>query len=511
MILNYSSVWLLYTNTIMFFLVVLFYYFCNSTFNYWRKRNVPFAKPVTLFGSYFDLMRGRENTTHLFLRLYEECIGQKYYGMFQMRTPTLLVRSPELITRVLINDFQHFTDRGFSVDINATPLANNLFSMKGKQWKVMRHKITPIFTSSKLQAMQEQIKECSNVLMEKLASHLNNSDTLDIWNIMGNYSTDVIGTTIFGINLNVLNDEESYFRKFGKAVFAPSLRIAIKDMCTFISPTLRKMLCISDWPVEAMKFFQCAFYEILDYREKNNIIRNDLIGILLNARKDLIVNKLEPTVNFKETDIIAQAFVMFVAGFETVSNTMCFCLYELALNKDIQDRLRDNISNAKLMDSTNDKKEYLHSLKYLDMVLSETLRKYPPLPIIIREVSVPYQLPNENLVLPKGMKIIVPAYSIHMDPVYYPNPMKFDPERFSPEENNKRQSGIYLPFGEGQRVCLGKRFAELEMKLALSELLSKYEVLPCEKTLIPMTFQKRTINIVAKNNTLWLKFKPICT
>lgn len=86
---------------------------------------------------------------------------------------------------------------------------------------------------------------------------------------------------------------------------------------------------------------------------------------------------------------------------------------------------------------------------------SETLRKYPVLLTLFREATQNYQVPDDKLVIEKGTKILIPTYSLHYDYRYYPDPETFDPERFTPEEKAKRPSGIYMPFGDGPRICLG--------------------------------------------------------
>ncbi|XP_050528367.1 cytochrome P450 6k1-like [Daktulosphaira vitifoliae] len=99
-------------------------------------------------------------------------------------------------------------------------------------------------------------------------------------------------------------------------------------------------------------------------------------------------------------------------------------------------------------------------------------------------------------------------YRLHMDSKYYPEPLKFDPDRFSDEEKAGRTSGTYLPFGDGPRVCIGKRFSEMEMKLALTELLTRYEVEPCEKTDSPLIFFVKT-PVFTPTNGIKLRFRKL--
>jgi len=91
----------------------------------------------------------------------------------------------------------------------------------------------------------------------------------------------------------------------------------------------------------------------------------------------------------------------------------------------------------------------------VNIVFLETLRKYPPLITLFREATQDYKVPDDTLVIEKGTKILIPAYAIHHDYRYYPDPETFDPERFSPEEKAKRPNGTYMPFGDGPRLCIG--------------------------------------------------------
>jgi cytochrome P450 len=87
---------------------------------------------------------------------------------------------------------------------------------------------------------------------------------------------------------------------------------------------------------------------------------------------------------------------------------------------------------------------------------TETLRKHPPAPILNRECTKNYKIPGTDIFLEKGISTIIPTLGLHHDPKYYPDPERFDPERFSEEEKAKRHHYVYLPFGEGPRICIGE-------------------------------------------------------
>ncbi|CAH1732605.1 unnamed protein product [Aphis gossypii] len=491
----------------------LAYHWSTATFGYWRDRGVPYVRPtVPLFGNIGSRALGTEHQIRMFGRIYDAFHGHPYVGMYQMRTPYLLVCDRTLVNRVLIGDFAHFTDHGIHTDgPEENPLANGLFKMRGAKWKVMRQKLSPVFTAGKLRHMRGQVAACSEQLMRNVAADVPaTGGPMEVRDVLGKYSTDVIGTCAFGLQLNAISDEQSEFRRYGKTVFQPSFRMLIKDLIWLISPALRRAIRVSDYPQEVVQFFMAAFTDTMRYRQEHGLVRDDLMQSLIQARTDLVVNKTEPSVTFLETDIVANAFALFAAGFETVSTAMSFCLYELALKKPIQDKVREEMNATKIKHSGEINDEFLKELHYLEMVLAETLRKYPPLITLIREATKDYQVPDDTLVIEKGTKVLIPAYAIHHDYRYYPDPETFDPERFSPEEKAKRPNGTYMPFGDGPRLCIGKRFAEMEMKLALTEVLTKYEVEPCDKTDIPMRFSQKSL-LIAPENGIWLKFKPINT
>lgn len=141
-------------------------------------------------------------------------------------------------------------------------------------------------------------------------------------------------------------------------------------------------------------------------------------------------------------------------GFETTSSTITYALYELAQNQDIQNHLREEVSKVV---NSNEGLTYdtLTNMKYLNMVVNETLRKYPIIPMSLRKCTETYRIPNTLLDIPKGTMVMVPALSYHHDPLYYPNPMTFDPERFTEENIQARPSFTYLPFGKSTERSFG--------------------------------------------------------
>ncbi|PSN29867.1 Cytochrome P450 6j1 [Blattella germanica] len=179
-------------------------------------------------------------------------------------------------------------------------------------------------------------------------------------------------------------------------------------------------------------------------------------------RKNEMENGSVTTQSFKfvEDDYTAQAFQFLIAGFETSSSTMSYTLYQMALNPDIQKRLSTEIREVLKKNNNQITYDSLQDMKYLDMVVSETLRMYPPLPFLDRKCTEDYKLPapsgKGNITIPAGTGIYVPLLGIHYDPEYFPNPEKYDPERFTEENKQHRPAYSYMPFGEGPRICIVK-------------------------------------------------------
>lgn len=138
-------------------------------------------------------------------------------------------------------------------------------------------------------------------------------------------------------------------------------------------------------------------------------------------------------------------------------------------------------------------------LRFLtSLTIIEALRKYPPAVAVQRIAKENYPVPNTTIVLEKGTPVNIPVYGIHHDPDIYPQPEKYDPDRFSPDEVAKRHQFAFLPFGEGPRICIGMRFAVVEIKIALAKILANFEFkLDRTKTQVPLRIKPSSLILTA--------------
>lgn len=487
-------------------IAVRFYLYLAANQNFWKKRGIPGPEPELAFGNVRMMMRGKEGAPSFTTRLYNEYKDQPVIGFFLRRQPVLLIKDPELIKEVLIKDFSKFANRGLFKSDPANPLSDHLFSLEGKRWRPLRMHMSPVFTSGKLKGTFALILECTKQLEASLEKLLAKGEPIEVRDLAARYTIDVIGSCAFGIETNSLSETENEFMRAGRQIFATNFYKILRIRILQILPWLHRLISYA-WPIDknVNELIMKITKETLDYRERNNVVRPDFINTLLELRRHP-----EKLGDIELTDglLAAQAFVFFAAGFETSSTTIGNTLYEMALNQEIQDKLREEIWEYEEKNHGEWLYETIKQMKYLDKVFNETLRKYPALPFLSRETTEDYKFEGIDLTLPKDTMVWIPVFSIHRDPDIYPDPEKYDPERFSEEMSEQRNQFHYLPFGHGPRNCIGARFAVYQTKVGLIKILRNYKVDVCDQTPIPYEYDPFSF-ILAPKNGLYLKFSKV--
>lgn len=191
-------------------------------------------------------------------------------------------------------------------------------------------------------------------------------------------------------------------------------------------------------------------------------------------------------IDWTDEDLVAQCVIFFLAGFTGVSTTFCFLCHELALNPEIQQRLYEEILETN--NQLNGKPitfEALQRMEYMDMVISEILRLWPVNVVMDRAVNKQYLLQENDgsrVLLQPNNVVWIPTFAIHRDPKYYPMPEIFDPERFSAENKKNIHPSAYTPFGSGPRACVASRFALLQLKAVIYNILLEFKIECSPKT-----------------------------
>ncbi|XP_053598699.1 cytochrome P450 6k1-like [Microplitis demolitor] len=493
-----TKYWVLDSLILVFGFIVVAYLYMTRKFKYWKKRGVAEIEPTAFIGNFGDCLTAKKCAGDWLKDMYNWSAGLPYMGFYVFDRPCLLVRDPSLIKQILVKDFNYFNNRFVSASPHDRLGDANLFLIKNPQWKIVRTKLTPIYTSGRLKKMFELMDAVGNdfiTLMESLELE-GSGKQLELKELCARFTTELIASTAFGIRANCLHDSKAEFREKGRQIFEPSLWRNFEITSLFFAPQLVNSLKLEFVPRDSAKFLRTTLWDVINERERLGVKRGDLIDLLIELRN----NKTEVFNNefdFDGDNLLAQAVVFFNAGFETSSSALSFTLYEIALQPEIQDRLRTEIMKG--LEETDGKVTYdlATSLPYLDMVISETLRKYPTLPVLDRVANDNYKIPDSNLVIEKGTPIMIPVSALQYDPEYFPNPEKYDPERFSETNKKTIKPSTYLPFGEGPHNCIGMRIGLLQVKVGLLKLLPKYEFTPCEKTLIPLRLSPKSLFTVA--------------
>ncbi|XP_012523593.1 cytochrome P450 9e2 [Monomorium pharaonis] len=478
---------------------------------YWKNKGVP-CLPNSLSSNItaWKFLFGRISFAEYYQYIYNYFPDAKCVGMMEFATPVVLLRDPELIRDIMVKDFEHFPDHRSFVDEDLEPLfGKNIALLRGDRWREMRNTLSPSFTASKMKFMFDLISKCSEDFVNYLADHPEICHVIDTKEVFRRYTNDVIATAAFGISVNSMKDQynEFYTRGVEATKFASGFLSFIKLIFMRTCPTLAKSMGLTVFSSATSKFFKTIVAETIRAREEQGIVRPDMIHLLMQAR-----DKKDPNIhNMTLDDIVSQAFGFFLAGFDTSSMLMCFVVHELAVNQEIQDRLREEVQQHLAEKNGDISYDSLMKMSYMDMVISETLRKYPPGIVNDRLCVKRYELPplqpdSKNVIVEPNSVLIFPVYSLHHDPKYFPNPDKFDPKRFSEENKHNITPYTYLPFGHGPRKCIGNRFALMETKILIAHLLQRFTLKTSEKTIEPIVFSKKEFTLQPLDG-FWISFE----
>lgn len=261
-------------------------YIIFKPMNFWKKRGVKGPKPFPLLGNFKDVMLTKEPVNKLIDRVYKEYPNEPVVGIYARKTPILVVKDLDLIKDVLIKDFSHFMDRGLKIHEKVEPLSQHLFSLEPKRWRPLRVKLSPVFTSGKLKDMFYIIQECCDGLHEYMDTLIDQGEPIEIREVSAKFTTNIIGSCAFGLNMNAMADENSEFRKMGRKIFATNwfriLRMRVRDSLPKVYELLKSVF----EDKESNEFFMGSIKQTMEYRDRENVRRHDFVDILRDLKKD---------------------------------------------------------------------------------------------------------------------------------------------------------------------------------------------------------------------------------
>lgn len=351
---------------VIVFAVLIGYLWVRHRYGHWKRLGVPFAQPQFPFG---NRAKATRQVALLVREFYEKLKSSEspLFGLYFMLTPIAVISNLELVKSVLIKDFQCFNDRGVYWNEEADPLSAHLFAVGGEKWRKLRYELSPTFTSGKMRFMYptmykvgEELDKCLGRMVMEGAG--DGGRQVELKDILARYTTDVIGSCAFGIECNSLADPQAEFREMGKRIFERHRHSAIVALLIGNYRGIAKWLGMKVVREDVSTFFMKVVRETVAYREENDVHRDDFMDLLIalkNKEKDW----------FKMEEIAAQAFIFFFAGFEASSTTIMFAIYELALNLEMQQRVRNEIEIVLRKYENNVTYEAMMDMRYLKMVV----------------------------------------------------------------------------------------------------------------------------------------------
>ena len=506
---------------------------------YWQSQGVKVPKYWPLIGNSIQMhpenMMKRKNVNQILIEQYHEMEGEPFYGTYFGGSPAVVIKDPDLMKQMLIKDFSMLMDRigdgtkgmfeaasGWTDQVWRKQMA----MADAKDWKDIRATFSPIFTSGKMKAMVPFIEKVRTKLVDTFQGFAEGGEEFELREQMGKFSMDSIASCAFGVEAKSFDEEDGPFVKNAKSIFQQSL----SDVPAFLLMVIPGGKYIIDYfklsvfKPKATKFIVDVVRQTLKERSHGDYRRNDLIDMMIDAMKD-VGNEIpseeaedqyekdaafhhKPKKEFDEIALVATAMIILVAGYDTTSLTMSYLCFELARNKEIQERLQREIDQT-IENNNGQLPDYygIQSLEYLDMVFHETLRRYPPTGPLVRATIEDYKIPDSNVVIEKGKELFFNVVGMHSDPQYYPDPDKFNPEHFSKESKSNRNPYAFAPFGHGPRNCIGMRFAMLEAKMGIVALMAKYEFYSSAKTVMDKIVLDPVSQMGAPLGGLWIKVK----
>lgn len=355
-------------------------------------------------------------------------------------------------------------------------LGQGLINSEGPIWQKHRKMITPSFhfkiLEGFLEIMNSKLEIFSEVLEKKVGTGY-----FDLEPFIANYSLDVITETAMSTNVDAQRTNSEFIdciKSLTEVIIVRSVKIMYYFQPIFnLSP-------YKGQETKSINYVNEYIAKILDNKrtEAKNLKKvknteNDIGAKEKLALLDMLLQLQFSNAKITDKEIYDEVNTFMFAGHDTVSSALSFVIYNLAIHQDVQEKVY-----AEVVEVLGDSKPTYQSLmnfKYLERVIKETMRLYPSVPYIGRRLKKDMPITDGHIV-PKDCDVAVFIYDHHRNPENFPDPEKFDPDRFLPENIANRHPYAYIPFSAGSRNCIGQKFAMMEQLATVSHLLRHFRI-----------------------------------
>ncbi|XP_055952938.1 cytochrome P450 4C1-like [Argiope bruennichi] len=409
------------------------------------------------------------------------------YGTKGVMRGTLLFKQaivfykPETV-QVLLSD-KDLIEKSSEYKLMVPWLGTGLVTSGGAKWRKHRKLLTPTFHFSILENFIPVFQEQSEILVSKLQLRIQ-EPWIDALPLISTCTLDAVCQSAMGISINAQNDEnleyckaiheitDSYVYRMMRPWLYPDIIFNFTSHGRKFNTSIEIVHGLSKQVIKDKKI------EMITGVNGNSKSEKEMEGSYFQNRKPFLELLLEyhlkdPT--FTENDIREEVDTFMFAGYDTMAVTINWTLYCLGVYQEIQKKVHEEIDKIFKMEENNSiSRETLTRMKYLECVIKETMRLYPTVPVILRENKQSFKVLGYNVYTGTTCCIFISA--LHRDPVSFPNPEIFDPDRFLPENSKNRHPYAYVAFSAGPRNCIGQKFAMMEMKIILSSILRRFRV-----------------------------------
>jgi cytochrome P450 len=367
------------------------------------------------------------------------------------------VTHPDLIKEVLVAKNQHFV-KGRALQRAKRLLGNGLLTSEGEAHRRQRRLVLPAFHRDRINSygatMIEHAGNCSANWVD--------GTTVDVDQEMMRLTLSIVGKTLFNA------DVSDSARDVGQAM------TSILEMFHLLLLPFSELL--EKFPLPQNRRFEAArarldgiIYGLIEERRASGKDQGDLLSMLLAATDE------ESGDGMTDQQVRDEALTLFIAGHETTANALTWTWYLLSQHPEAEQRLHDEL-DAVLDPGAAPTLGDLPRLVYTERVFAESMRLYPPGWAIGRKSISECTI--GGYAIPAGSLVLINVYGLHRDGRFFPEPERFDPERWTPEAKEARHSYSYVPFGGGVRRCIGENFAWMEGALVLATLARNWRFRP---------------------------------
>ncbi|XP_025831452.1 cytochrome P450 4d2 isoform X2 [Agrilus planipennis] len=362
-------------------------------------------------------------------------------------------------------------------------LGKGLLTSTGIHWKKHRKIITPAFHFKILENFIDVFEKNSNILIKTLENEVN-SKSFDVYPYIKLMALDIICETALGTEINAQLDKESKYAS------------SVEDLCSLVIKRGINIVYKLEFLYQRTNLYKQEL-QALDvlHSTTQSVIKNKKAKMGNSSVTDETENEygikkklafldllLQSTIDgrpLSDAELQDEVSTFMFAGHDTTASAISFVLYNLSLYPDIQNKV---VMEQKLIFSDNFDRTCsysdLNEMKYLEAVIKESLRLFPSVPMIGRMHDEDIEF--DGIKIPAGTPLIIFIYGLMRDPKHFPEPEKFNPNRFLVKGEGNHSPFSYIPFSAGPRNCLGQKFAMLEMKSAISKVIRRYELLPAD-------------------------------